>query len=161
MAKQKKLTLSVINKANSALNELKVVRVLGDYEVRINTKFRKTLIRNVLISYFTILQDLKGRDNVTEETIMNSISLLNTLILREFSDVPIPSINNVEELIEVSNALLDTGILEEVFIHFPQEELNNLSEELKKASKNIGELMGEIAIKTNEDTEDNMDGNIQ
>jgi hypothetical protein len=142
----KKLTLALINKVDSTLNEKKLIKVLNEYDVTIHLKFRKTLIRKIIIDYYKVIQDLKGKDNITDETIINSISLLNVFILREFSDVPIPSIDNIEDLIRVANALLDTGILEDVLSAYPKEQLDLIGKEMEKSSKNFGEMLGELAV---------------
>jgi hypothetical protein len=151
MAKSKKLTLGVIEKADAEFHEQKTIRVLGQYEVRIFTKWRKTRIRDVLSRFFTILRELPGKEQVTEETIAGSVSLLHTLVLSEFTTIPVPPAADMDELIRLSDALIDTGIMEQVFAELPSDQIQVLTDELNKASKQIGELLGEAAVSSHSD----------
>jgi uncharacterized protein YabN with tetrapyrrole methylase and pyrophosphatase domain len=161
MAKAKKLTLSNITKLNNELNERKLIRVCGDYEVQIHLTFRRTLISKLLLDYITILQNLRGRENITDETIMQTTSLINALTVKYFSDIPLPDIENIEKLIQVSNALLDLNIMDELFGEngFPKDQIELLSKEIEKAAKGIGTMLGELAVQStlsdvSEDDED-------
>jgi hypothetical protein len=150
VSKSKKLTLSNISKLNSELNERKVIRVCGDYEVQIDIKFRRTKIQKVILDYFTILQDLKKRENINDETIVHTTSLLYALIIRYFSDIPLPDIDDVEKLIQVSNSLLDLGIMEELFGEngFPKDQVELLTKEIDKAANGIGNILGELSLQS-------------
>lgn len=150
----KKLTASSLNKLNSSLNQQKTITVCGDYEIQIDTIFRESKIQKLLIDYLTILQNLRKLDNVTDKTIINSISLVNTLIIRYFSNAPIPDIDNLVKLIQVSDALLDLGIMKSCFEHFPQSEIEKVKDALDRVSKESGRLMGEMAAKMSLDGAD-------
>ncbi|MEI7025778.1 hypothetical protein [Paenibacillus sp. y28] len=146
MAKSTKLTAAAIQKENSVLNEEKLIRILDKYDVKIQLHFRKSQIRRVMVQYFSVLQELKRNEEVTDETIAASLSLLYALILKEFTDVPIPAIKNIEHLIKVTDMLLDTGIMEEVYDHFPKEQLELIMQEVLKAARNTGTIFGEAVI---------------
>lgn len=163
MPKQKKLTLATINKLNSEFDQRKTIYVCGDYPVQVDIKFRKTKIQKMILDYIIILEDLRKQKNVNEETLMRTTSLINTLIVKYFTDIPVPPIDNIEKLIQVSNALLDLGIMDVLFDGnengFPKDQLELVKTEIDKVSKNIGQILGEMGIKavlneTNEDDED-------
>jgi|GEM_PF-3068428 len=143
----KKLTAAELNKLSSKFNELKKVHILdGQYEVSIYTSFRESLIENVVMTYIGLLEDLKKSENVTNETIKNTVVLLDTLILREFTDLPIPKKNDIPNLIKFTHNLLDNGILVEVYNHIPKDQIEKVKAKLEQVSKGIGEATAELAI---------------
>ena len=148
--KVKQLTLATLNKLDSKLNEKKSVYInIGgdDYEVIIDKHFRKSTIHLLILNYLNILQDLKSKQEVTFETLMDTNKLLNTLIVKYFTNIPLPEITNIEGLIAVSNTLLDLGIMEALFNeHFDKNEIEKLVDEVNKVAKNIGKLQGEIGF---------------
>lgn len=144
---RKKLTASSLNKLNSSLNQQTTITVCGDYEIQIDTIFRESKIQKLVIDYLTILQNLHKLEKVTEETIINSISLVNVLIIKYFSNAPIPDIDDLGKLIQVSDTLLDLGITKNCFEHFPQSEIDKVKDALDRAAKESGRLMGEMAAK--------------
>ncbi|MNH66530.1 hypothetical protein D3C73_185630 [compost metagenome] len=144
----KKLTSATINKLNKELDKKKTIYILGEYEVNINLVFNESKIDKVVFDYLSMFEEVNKNNEFDEEFIRGTLAILNTFILREFSDVPmIPSDRNVQKLIQVSKALYNTGIMEEVMVAFDQEQLNKVFEKLQTGSKRVGELMGEYAIK--------------
>lgn len=143
----KKLTVTGLKKADSKLNERKKIMIHdNEYEVIIHTVFRESLIEKTVFAYLTLLHDLKSRSEVDDELIRGTLALLYTLILREFSNLPIPKENQLDELVSVSKSLLDTGIMKEVFDAYPKEELAKIDKKLTDVSNNMGSLIGEMAI---------------
>ncbi|MCM3289908.1 MULTISPECIES: hypothetical protein [Paenibacillus] len=143
----KKLTVTGLKKAESKFNERKKIMVHdNEYEVTIHTVFRESLIEKTVFAYLTLLHDLKSRSEVDDELIRGTLALLYTLILREFSNLPIPKENQIEELVTVSKSLLDTGIMKEVFDAYPKEELAKIDKKLTDVSNNMGSMIGEMAI---------------
>lgn len=143
----KKLTAAELNKLSSKFNELKKVFILdGQYEVSIHTNFRESLIENVVMNYIEILEELKKSENVTNETVKNTVVLLDTLILREFTDLPIPKKNDIPNLIKFTHNLLDNGILVEVYNHIPKDQIEKVKTKLEQVSKGMGKATAELAI---------------
>lgn len=159
--KTKQLTAADLSQLNSALDGQKAIHILDNkYEVLIDTHFRESKLNNVAMKYITIIQSLTQRKDIDDETIANTISLLHPLILKEFTNLPLDEMNTIEDLIKVQNALLDTGILAEVFDHIPESEKKKVSDKVEQMSKDIGQVMGELALKqTLEGVEQN--GNVQ
>ncbi|WP_431785782.1 hypothetical protein [Paenibacillus lactis] len=143
----KKLTVSALNKLESQLNTQRVIQILGDqYEVKIKTIFRESQIQSVVTNYLTLLQDLKSRTEVDEALIQGTIGLLNTMILREFTDLPIPKGNKIEELVKVSKTLLDSGIMKETFDKLDKDELAKIEDKIKSVNSEVGKIVGELAL---------------
>lgn len=144
----KKLTAATINKLNKELDKKKTIYVMGDNEVNIDLVFKESKIDKVVFDYLSMFEEVNKNNEFDEEFIRGTLAILNTFILREFSDVPmIPKDRNVQKLIQISEALYNTGIMEEVMVAFDQEQLNKVFNKLQAGSKRVGELMGEYAIK--------------
>jgi hypothetical protein len=158
----KKLTVAELNKLSSKFNERKKIYILdGQYEVNVNTEFRESAIENVAISYIGILEQVKSQPNASNETIKDTVALLNTLILREFTDLPIPKKNDILNLIKFTHNLLDNGIMVEVYNSIPKEQILRIQTKLEQVSKSVGEMLGELAIKTSlEETKEDISEDI-
>ncbi|WP_068620015.1 hypothetical protein [Paenibacillus tuaregi] len=143
----KKLTAAGLNKLSSKLNSRTKISVLNDkYEVEVHTHFRESLIDNVVIDYIQLLQDLKATVEPETELVKDTVVLLNVLILREFTNLPIPRKARPTDLIKLANNLLDLGIMGEVFPYFQPEQMRKIEEKMKLTSKNISSVMGELAL---------------
>ena len=146
--KPKQLTAAELSKLNSALDGQKAIYILGNkYEVLIDTHFRESKLNKVAMKYLSIIQSLQHREEIDDETIANTLSLLHPLILKEFTNLPLSEIDTIEDLIKVQTALLDTGILVEVFNALPEKEVKKLTDKVDQLSKNIGQVMGELAVR--------------
>lgn len=143
----KKLTASELNKLSAKFNNKTTIRILdGEFEVAINDVFRDTDIDNVVLNYLTVLQEVNRKEQITDELLKDTVSLLNTFVLREFTDLPIPKKNDIASLIKVTKNLMDNGITNEVLNHFPIEQLAKVEIKLKQAQKGIGKVMGDLAL---------------
>lgn len=143
----KKLTASELNKLSAKFNNKTTIRILdGEFEVSINDVFRDTDIDNVVLNYLTVLQEVHRKEQITDELLKDTVSLLNTFVLREFTDLPIPKKNDITSLIRVTKNLMDNGITNEVLNHFPAEQLIKVEAKLKEAQKDIGKVMGDLAL---------------
>lgn len=143
----KKLTAAELNKLSSKFNDKTVIRILdGEFEVSINNTFRDSDIDNVVLNYLTVLQEVQRKEQITDELIKDTVSLLNTFVLREFTDLPIPKKNDITSLIRVTKNLLDNGITNEVLSHIPPAQLARVENRIKEAQKGIGKVMGELAL---------------
>lgn len=144
-----KLTATTIHKLNKELDKKKTILVLGEHEVKIDLVFKDSKIDKIVFDYLSLFEEVNKDGTLDEEFIRGTLAILNTFILRDFSDVPmIPKDRNVKKLIQVSEALYDTGIMEEVMMAFDQEQLNKVFAKLSAAGKRVGEIMGEYAIKS-------------
>jgi len=143
----KKLTATALKKLDNQLSSHKEILVYDNqFTVKINETFRESKIEAVTMTYMSILQELKARTEMDDLLIQGTIGLLSTLILREFTDLPIPQTNTIEELIKVSKVLLDTGIMKEVFDGMDKEELGKIEEKIKSINNEVGKIVGELVI---------------
>lgn len=85
-----RLTATELNKLGSGLEEKQTIQVLGKYDVTIHTRLRTTGIQRVLSVYLELLQGLKAANKLDDEMIAGTLNILYTLILREFTDLPLP-----------------------------------------------------------------------
>lgn len=145
-----KLTATSINKKNQELSTKRTIYVLGDQEVIINNTFKDSSIDKIVVDYLSIFESTNKDNSVDDEILRGLVSLLPVLILREFSNVPmIPKTNSdIKKLISIAYILYDTGILEEVLNAFDQEQVQKVYTKLDVASKRVGEVMSELAIKS-------------
>lgn len=153
-----KLSLTEINKLDKKFNEHKSIRLIvslpeggtKEYSHSIAVTFKKTDIDKLSIDYLSILAELQDTPDITSETFYNANSLLNALIVKYFSDVPIPlKLDSLQSVIRVSESLFNLGIMEQMFDPdkgFSKVEIDKLTEQLSKQSKSIGEKLGEMAI---------------
>ncbi|MNC37176.1 hypothetical protein D3C75_857320 [compost metagenome] len=153
----KKLTTIELNKLSSKFNKQKKVSICNnEYEVTIYTNFRETKIDRVIMEYLSYIQNLKTVQELDYNLIKDTLSLLLTLVLREFTDLPIPKskeIKNISNLIKVTHNLLDLGIFHETLNHIPEEQIAKVKERLDLVGNEGGKAMGELAVKmaVNED----------
>ncbi|SCY71835.1 hypothetical protein SAMN05720606_10878 [Paenibacillus polysaccharolyticus] len=145
--KTKKLTATALNTLDAKNNKRKKIYVTEQhYEVQIHTFFRKSLIDNVNTNYLSIIDQLRQKTDVTDQLIKDTVGLYNTLLLKEFTDLPIPKKLDVEKLIKVTNMLLDNGIMEEVLTQFPEQELKKLEEQFRALQERMAAMVSELAI---------------
>ncbi|MFB4327361.1 hypothetical protein [Paenibacillus sp. CR_12] len=143
----KKLTAQALKKLEGELNTNKTISILNDtYEVNIQQVFRESHVEAVVIQYLALLQELKNRSDLNDMLIAGTIGLLNSLIIKEFTNIPYPQCKSIEDHIRVSYVLLDTGIMNEVFDSFIPEELRKIEDKFKSTNQNLGEILGELAL---------------
>ncbi|WKL00805.1 hypothetical protein Q0F98_28265 [Paenibacillus amylolyticus] len=97
-------------------------------------------------NYLSLIDQLRQKTDVTDQVIKDTVGLYNTLLLKEFSDLPIPRKLDVEKLIKVTNMLLDNGIMEEVLTQFPDVELRKLEEQFKALQEKMATMVSELAM---------------
>lgn len=143
MPRAKRLTMNELTKQNKAFDQRKKVLLLGKYEEYIDVRFRKRKMQQLLKDYLTILSDARLTEQSGASAIDESFVLLYTLIVRHFSSIELPPIGQLEQLIVVSNALFDLGLLDELFGDgenaFDQGELRKLTAELTKGIAALGD----------------------
>jgi len=145
--KPKKLNTTTLSKMATQLNEKQKIIVLGEYEVQLHQTWRKSTIREVIMSYMDILQELNQQDDVTNTTIANSVALIDTLLVKAFTDIPFPKDQtDVASLIQITNVLLDNGILEEVIHAFHPDNIAKFQTEFEAFQNRLGQYLGDLAI---------------
>lgn len=147
MSKQKKLTLSALNKLNSEFDQRKTLNVCGDYAVQVDLKFRKSKIQELIMDYMTLLEQLKQREDADKETSLRMSVLMNTLIIKHFTDIPFPNNNDVDNVIKMSKVLIDLGIMEVLFDGengFPVDQIQLIFNQIDKVVKNLNVIAEEI-----------------
>lgn len=146
----KKLTLAELNKLGKKFNEKKKIYILNnEYEVDIDVKFRPSDIDDLVLVYVAAIEELRTLNKADDIQIKDTVSLLPTLILRSFTNLPIPKKNtDIASLIVISKNLYNEGIIEEVYSHFPESEINKVNEKINAFGKNIGVAIGELAVQS-------------
>lgn len=159
--KTKKLTLNKIQQLDNKFNEQKKVILLGEYECLIDKEFRKSKIQKMIIDYFNIIQELE-KLKIEADHIVKSVGILNTLIVKYFTDLPIPDSENVSQLLQITDRLLDLGILEELFNEngFEQSQLDLISQELDKSSDNLSKLFDSMVFGKENNSRNESDINV-
>lgn len=164
-APAKKLTQSALNKLASDFNEKgKVTITVNDeqFEVVISKKFRETAIRKIYVEYLLFLNQLRQMDDIDGEALLNATYVFNALILKEFTNLPIPDVNDVGKLVKVTLNLVDLGIMEQLLGEnspFGEENIELLNRVLKSAGEGVGKALSElgIAAEINEAEKDRID----
>ena len=101
----------------------------------------------MIFDYISLFEEASRNGSINEDFIRGTGAILHTLILREFSDVPmIPKQRDLEKLIQITNVLYDTGIMEAVISAFNESELKKVYSKLETNSKRVGEILGEFAL---------------
>jgi hypothetical protein len=156
----KKLSLSEINKLSGQFNEKKEITLevnsinskgeIQEYKCQISTKFKRTDIQKMLIDYMAILEEFKQRKNISTEDLYDTTTIMYGLIVSYFTNIQIPKIDKLEQLIHVTENLINLGIIEQLFKSdkgFDPDEVKFLNQEMEKAAKQIGENLGELAVR--------------
>ncbi|QWU14442.1 hypothetical protein SAMN04487895_101754 [Paenibacillus sophorae] len=147
----KKLTAATMNKMIKELDKKKKIYILDDHEVNIDITFKDSSINSIIVDYLTIFEKVQKKEtDVTEDELLKAMDgVLGALLLREFSDVPLipKDISDIRKIINITNALLNTKIMENILPQFDPKEIERVKEKIELASKNIGQFMGEYAVK--------------
>lgn len=162
----KKLTAAELNRISSKFDERKTVYV-GGYEINIHTHLRKSTIDEIAIEYLTYLQELNSLPYFDTKLTINTYRLFDTLFLREFTSLPIPKkkeMKNVSNLIKVTLNLLDNDIFVDAINCFSQEQHDLAKERIELFTKNAGQAMDELMIKSavqdDQDSVEDQDENV-
>lgn len=115
-----------------------------------------------MFDYLTLFEEARKNREIDEDFIRGTGAILHTLILREFSDVPmIPASRDVKEIIKVAKVLYDTGIMSEVITAFNESEIKKVYSKLETNSKRVGEILGEYALSSTLTEGESQDDNSQ
>ncbi|QNR65531.1 hypothetical protein IAQ67_16750 [Paenibacillus peoriae] len=157
----KKLTVSELNKLSKELGQTQTYPILdGQFEVTIKQNFKESSINNIFTGLIEVVEGIE-KSQLTELTFSQIASQIgSTLMLREFTDLPIPNKNDFQTLIKVYENLLNTNIFVEVANKLPEVEVKKL----EKRFKEIADNFAEIERKANEEmnsTETNSDADSE
>lgn len=146
-----KLTAAKINKLNREFDKKKKIYILADNdEVDISVKFKESTINEIVMEYLEVIGKLSQVDNLDNKKVMGTLGVLNLLILREFSNVPmIPKdTSNIYDTIDITLALLDCGVMEAVIKEFDEVEIKKVYDKLEEMGKAMSNPLVEAAIKS-------------
>jgi hypothetical protein len=104
----------------------------------------------MLIDYMAILEEFKQRKNISTEDLYDTTTIMYGLIVSYFTNIQIPKIDKLEQLIHVTENLINLGIIEQLFKSdkgFDPDEVRFLNQEMEKAAKQIGQNIGELAVR--------------
>src|SRR5690625_307225 len=114
----KKLTKTSLNKFTKKFNEKRKVSIQVDGEeatVTIHTHFRRSKIEEVSVQVLEIISTALQEEGIDHrQVIMNINRFYSTLLLKEFTDLPIPDIDNIQDLLTITINLHDLGIIEQL-----------------------------------------------
>jgi len=150
--KPKKLTLTEIRKQDDLLNGQKTVYVLDNkYAINIDKRFRKTKMDKYVAEYISIVQEVQKAKQVSTDDVLNIPYAAYGLAAKHFTDLPI-EYKSLDGFIVVTRRLLDLGILEQLFSGnceegFDPSEVERLNKTTEAAATNVGQAMGELAIR--------------
>jgi len=134
------LNLNVINQANENLFTSKEIEIIvGDkpYSVKIDQNFRTTKIEK-MINSLVKSENLKQFGEMDESI---KLSYYMFLMIREFSNLDIPSNLSIEEEINLISSLIDLGIFEKIITEIPEDEIMKVNDYLQKFNLNLNKFM--------------------
>ncbi|MEK4432984.1 hypothetical protein MHB54_27915 [Paenibacillus sp. FSL M7-0802] len=154
----KKLTATDLNKLSKGINKTKTHPILdGQFEVTIDQHFKNSSINNIFTGLFEVVKDI-NKSELTELTFSRIAQQIGmTLMLREFTDLPIPNKNDFQTLIKVYENLLNTNIFVEVMNKMPEDQIRKV----EKRFKDIKSTFDEIERKANETTATTAPGEVE
>ncbi|KAF6630497.1 hypothetical protein H6F38_13765 [Paenibacillus sp. EKM208P] len=137
----KKLTVSELNKLSKELGQTQTYPILdGQFEVTIKQNFKESSINNIFTGLIEVVEGIE-KSQLTELTFSQIASQIgSTLMLREFTDLPIPNKNDFQTLIKVYENLLNTNIFVEVANKLPEVEVKKLEKRFKEIADNFAEI---------------------
>lgn len=146
----KKLTVSDLNKLGKELEHSKTYPILdGQFDVTIKQNFKESSINNIFTALIEVVQGIE-KSELTELTFGQIAAQIgSTLMLREFTDLPIPNKNDFQTLIKVYENLLNTDIFVEVVNKLPESQVKKLEKRFKEIADNFAEIERKANEKAN------------
>lgn len=139
-------TLMKIEKDLGKKIKVEVKTTTGDlFEIEMYERVRESLINKALLSFMEMQYELQQRTIVDDELTNNSLKLFDFFLLREISDLPIPSELSIEETIGIYQILVDSNIARTLFKYISKEDKKLIEAKTKEVSKNMKELT--VALK--------------
>lgn len=134
----KKLNNQNINKSNTKFNEKLTIQVkdrFGEiYDVEIYKHFKKMDVQKLVVEYSIHKEELPSIVSDLE-LIKNSTFLFPALLVKFFTNVPIP--DDLVELISTIEVLVNLEVLDQIIGALPQEEIERVNELIKKMTDNL------------------------
>jgi len=148
------LNLNVINQANENQFTTKtvIIPVNGkDYEVEIQQVFRTTKIEKMVSSL--VKSENLSKFNSFDESV--KLGYYFYLIIREFTNLDIPSNLKLEEEINLIDNLINLDIMSKIMDNIPEDEIKKVNDFLHKFNLNLTEVTKEMnESKDNEDIDE-------
>ncbi|WP_336764963.1 hypothetical protein [Paenibacillus sp. USHLN196] len=118
-----KITLEALKQNQTKTKEFDVTDVSGnEYTVQMDTIFLDSKIERIVVDYGTYLTQLQSEIEIDDEVIRMTSRFIDVLVMREFTDIPIPKKVTVLELIGLCITLEDSGIISELKKHVDKKE---------------------------------------
>ncbi|RPK23977.1 hypothetical protein [Paenibacillus xylanexedens] len=146
-----KITLETIDnlKEIKQTKDIQITDVHGNtYDVQLDTFFYESKVEKIASDYLELLIELNKMTDVDNEKVRQTFKLIYVMVLREFTDIPIPTKANINDLIGLSVSLGDSGITNEVMKSIPNKEFRKIEKKLKEVEKQTSKIMAEVVAKT-------------
>ncbi|WP_211749694.1 hypothetical protein [Paenibacillus sp. Marseille-Q4541] len=150
----KNMTATSLKKLEQKLNQTENVVITDKYgdehNIALSKDFRDSKVSKVALRYLKALQTLNKKTEIEDEDVVDTSQLLPVLIFQEFTNIPIPKELNVDQLIKLNYAFIDSYITAALFNEMGQENIDKISDFAKRASEGangIGQNFGELALK--------------
>lgn len=135
----KKISEGSLNKTLNKFNEKiskKVTDRFGEvYEVEVNKYLRKSDAQKILVDFLRVMEELKEVEYV--ESLKDII--IPMLMMKYFTNIPIPE--SGEELLMLSDKLIELELFSEIVNLFPEDELMKISELLEQFNKSADKII--------------------
>lgn len=139
MTRKQKVTSEFLVQLDQELLQTKTIQIntiKGKADVEINLYFDEQKINKITNDLMELVTPLLSSEEITVDDLVSPITLLPALILREFSDLPLPSENNLALIAAVNESLDKQGIARQVFEKFNQNEVKKLNKLITQGFKN-------------------------
>lgn len=122
------------NKFNEKISQQIEDRFGNTYTLEVSKFFKKTDIQKLIVDYVAFKEQL-NEISTQVKTIEQSFFLFPILLVKYFTNVPIP--DDVEEMLVVAETLINLDLLDKIIGVLPQEEIKRVNELIKKMSDNL------------------------
>lgn len=138
--KTQKVTSDFLQELDIELGKKKVIKIdtiKGKAEVEVSLYFDEIKVNKIVADLTELITPLLSSDSITADDLANPISLMPVLILREFTDLPLPLDNDLALISAVNDSLIKHGIARQVFEHMNQKEVKKLDKFVSEHFKNM------------------------
>lgn len=140
MEKAQSITSDFLDEIVSEFESKKTIKVdtpKGKVDVQIYKYFSEDKINKLITDLTDLMTPLLGSDDINVDDLASPIGFMPVLILREFTDLPIPEENDLTLISAVSEKLVKTGIARQTFDQMNQHELKKLGKIVSEGFKNM------------------------
>lgn len=138
-----KLNLKAINKLERHTFIQKTITITIDdkeYEVKIDSAFRQTKIKDMIIKFFTS-KNFKDFSELEDEG--TKVLYYMFLIVKTMTDLEIPDDITLAQELNLINSLIDLGIWDAIFAEIPEGEMKKINDFLQKFNENLNEAVNQ------------------